>query len=44
VLIDYYIYRESVEVSFFIGDIPLEDVFVGGLEGMDGGLIDLVVV
>jgi hypothetical protein len=37
VLIDYYIYRESIEVSFF-SDLVLEDVFEGGLEGMDGGI------
>jgi hypothetical protein len=38
VLVDYYIYRESIEVSFFFGAV-LEDVFEGGLEGMGEALI-----
>jgi hypothetical protein len=36
VLVDYYVYRESIELSSFIGLTVLEDVFEGGLEGMDG--------
>jgi hypothetical protein len=36
VLIDYYIYRE-IKFPLF-SDAVLEDVFEGGLEGMDGAL------
>jgi hypothetical protein len=42
-LVDYYIYREIIEVSFFSG-LVLEDVFEGGLEGMDGALISVLAV
>jgi hypothetical protein len=42
VLIDYYLYRESIEASFYFTGIPFEDVFVGGLEGMDGALISSI--
>jgi hypothetical protein len=38
VLTDYYLYRESIEVSLFFWT-STEDVFEGGLEGMDGALI-----
>jgi hypothetical protein len=36
VLIDYYLYRESIELSLYLGR-STEDVFEGGLEGMGEG-------
>jgi hypothetical protein len=41
VLIDYYIYRECINFPHF-QDAVLEDVFEGGLEGMDGALISVL--
>jgi hypothetical protein len=34
VLIDYYIYRECIEVTFMFQGRSIKDVFEGGLEGM----------
>jgi hypothetical protein len=38
VLIDYYIYHECIEVSFFFTGHTAEAVFEGGLEGVGEGI------